>query len=79
MANGAVAASFATGDMIFDPFDYICAMSRYITLQPGDVVWLGTDGPAAIVPGQVVEITIDGLGTLANPVTEETPSKEEGP
>jgi len=54
-------------------------MSRYITLQPGDVVWLGTDGPAAIVPGQVVEITIDGLGTLANPVTEETSSVEETP
>ena len=77
--GGAVTASFATGDMIFDPFDYICAMSRYITLQPGDVVWLGTDGPAAMVSGQVVEITIDGLGTLANPVTEETSSAEETP
>ncbi len=77
--DGTVAASFATGDMLFDPFDFISAMSRYITLRPGDVVWLGTDEPAAIVPGQVVEITIDGLGTLANPVTEETLPKEEGP
>jgi 2-keto-4-pentenoate hydratase/2-oxohepta-3-ene-1,7-dioic acid hydratase in catechol pathway len=69
--DGTVAASFPTGDMLFDPFDFIAAMSRYITLRPGDVVWMGTDGPAAIVPGQVVEITIGGLGTLSNPVTEE--------
>jgi 2-keto-4-pentenoate hydratase/2-oxohepta-3-ene-1,7-dioic acid hydratase in catechol pathway len=70
--DGEVKASFPTGGMVFDPYDFICAMSRYITLRPGDVVWLGTDETAAMIPGQVVEITIDGLGTLANPVTEET-------
>lgn len=69
--DGVVAASFPTGDMIFDPFDYICAISRYITLRPGDVVWMGTDETAEVVPGQAVEITIDGIGTLANPVIEE--------
>ena len=70
--DGAVAASFATGGMLFDPFDFISATSRYITLSPGDVLWMGTDETATIVPGQVVEITIDGLGTLTNPVTQET-------
>jgi 2-keto-4-pentenoate hydratase/2-oxohepta-3-ene-1,7-dioic acid hydratase in catechol pathway len=74
--DGTVAASFPTGDMLFDPFDFICAMSRYITLRPGDVVWMGTDETAAIVPGQLVEISIDGLGTLANPVIEEKESCE---
>jgi 2-keto-4-pentenoate hydratase/2-oxohepta-3-ene-1,7-dioic acid hydratase in catechol pathway len=69
--DGTVAASFPTGDMLFDPFDFISAMSRYITLRPGDVVWMGTDETASVVPGQAVEITIDGLGTLANPVIEE--------
>jgi 2-keto-4-pentenoate hydratase/2-oxohepta-3-ene-1,7-dioic acid hydratase in catechol pathway len=69
--DGEVKASFPTGDMLFDPYDFICAMSRYITLRPGDVVWLGTDETATIVPGQTVEISISGLGTLANPVTEE--------
>ena len=34
-------------------------------------MWLGTDETATIVPGQTVEISIGGLGTLANPVTEE--------
>jgi 2-keto-4-pentenoate hydratase/2-oxohepta-3-ene-1,7-dioic acid hydratase in catechol pathway len=71
--DGTVAAAFPTGDMLFDPFDFISAMSRYITLRPGDVVWMGTDETAAIVPGQVVEVSIDGLGTLANPVIEEKP------
>jgi 2-keto-4-pentenoate hydratase/2-oxohepta-3-ene-1,7-dioic acid hydratase in catechol pathway len=70
--DGEVKASFPTGDMLFGPYDYISAISRYITLSPGDVVWLGTDETASVVPGQVVDITIDGIGTLANPVTEET-------
>jgi 2-keto-4-pentenoate hydratase/2-oxohepta-3-ene-1,7-dioic acid hydratase in catechol pathway len=69
--DGEVKASFPTGDMLFDPYDFITAMSRYITLSPGDVVWMGTDETAAVLPGQVVEISIDGLGTLANPVIEE--------
>jgi 2-keto-4-pentenoate hydratase/2-oxohepta-3-ene-1,7-dioic acid hydratase in catechol pathway len=69
--DGAVKASFPTGDMLFDPFEYISAMSRYITLIPGDVVWMGTDETATVLPGQVVEITIDGIGTLSNPVIQE--------
>ena len=70
--DGEVQASFPTGDMLFGPYDYISAISRYITLSPGDVLWLGTDETATVVPGQVVEITIDGIGTLANPVVAET-------
>jgi 2-keto-4-pentenoate hydratase/2-oxohepta-3-ene-1,7-dioic acid hydratase in catechol pathway len=66
-----VQASFPTGDMLFGPYEYISAISRYITLSPGDVLWLGTDETATVVPGQVVEITIDGIGTLTNPVVEE--------
>jgi len=69
--DGEVKASFATGDMLFGPYEYIAAISRYITLSQGDVLWLGTDETATVVPGQVVEITIDGIGTLANPVIEE--------
>ncbi len=72
--DGEVKASFPTGEMLFGPYEYISAISRYITLSPGDVVWLGTDETATVLPGQVVEISIDGLGTLANPVTQETAS-----
>jgi 2-keto-4-pentenoate hydratase/2-oxohepta-3-ene-1,7-dioic acid hydratase in catechol pathway len=75
--DGEVKASFPTGDMLFGPYEYIAAMSRYITLSPGDVVWMGTDETATVLPGQVVEITIDGIGTLANPVTQEGRAPEE--
>jgi 2-keto-4-pentenoate hydratase/2-oxohepta-3-ene-1,7-dioic acid hydratase in catechol pathway len=69
--DGELKASFPTGDMLFGPYEYISAISRYITLSPGDVLWLGTDETATVAPGQVVEISIGGIGTLANPVIEE--------
>ena len=42
--DGKTGVEFATGDMIFDPYDYITEIARYITLHPGDVIWMGTDG-----------------------------------
>jgi len=69
--DGEVKASFPTGSMLFSPYEYISAMSRYITLSPGDVVWLGTDETATVLPGQVVSVTIDGIGTLTNPALQE--------
>jgi 2-keto-4-pentenoate hydratase/2-oxohepta-3-ene-1,7-dioic acid hydratase in catechol pathway len=69
--DGEARVSFPTGDMLFDPFEYISAMSRYITLIPGDVVWMGADETATVLPGSTVEITIDGIGTLSNPVIQE--------
>ena len=74
--DGVVQASFATGDLLFGPYAFISAISRYITMSPGDVLWLGTDETAAIVPGQEVSITIDGLGTLTNPVFQEHRTEE---
>jgi 2-keto-4-pentenoate hydratase/2-oxohepta-3-ene-1,7-dioic acid hydratase in catechol pathway len=69
--DGTPRASFATGDMLFDPLDYICAIAQYITLSPGDVLWMGTDLTVEVLPGQRVEVSITGLGTLTNPVIEE--------
>ena len=66
--DGDERARFRTGDMIFDPWDYLVETSRYITLHPGDVLWMGTDANVQIEPGQTVEITVSGIGTLANPV-----------
>ena len=75
--DGTVQASFPTGDLLFGPYAYISAISRYITLSPGDVLWLGTDETATVLPGQVVDITIDGVGTLTNPVIAEPKNLEE--
>jgi 2-keto-4-pentenoate hydratase/2-oxohepta-3-ene-1,7-dioic acid hydratase in catechol pathway len=47
-------------------------MSKYLTLHPGDVIWLGTDGTSPnIKHGDVVEIEITGLGTLRSPFVRE--------
>lgn len=67
--NGEEVDRFATGDMIHDVETYIEEISKYCTLYPGDVVWMGTDGsPRNMKPGDVCEIEISGIGTLRNPV-----------
>ena len=74
--DGEASSSFATGEMIFDPFDYIAAISRYITMQPGDVLWMGADGTVEMQVGSTVEISITGIGTLRNRVVAEHLTQE---
>ncbi|MBR7828409.1 fumarylacetoacetate hydrolase family protein [Actinospica sp. MGRD01-02] len=70
--DGDKLAEFPTGGMLFDPYDYICAISRYITLRAGDVIWMGTDAMVEMPVGHTLGIEITGIGSLANPVTEES-------
>src|SRR5918996_5231546 len=54
---------------IFGVREYISRMSQYLTLYPGDVIWMGTDGaPENMKDGDVVDIEVEGIGTLSNPV-----------
>ena len=70
--NGRVVSRFSTGTMIFDTATYISEITRYITLYPGDVLWMGTEGATEnMVPGDVIEIEIEGIGTLRNRVVAE--------
>ncbi|MFK0288393.1 fumarylacetoacetate hydrolase family protein [Streptomyces sp. NPDC090499] len=66
--NGEVRAAFPTGDMVFDPYDYIVEITRHITLHPGDVLWMGAESTCQIDPGDTVEVAISGIGVLSNPV-----------
>ncbi len=67
--NGRETIDFATNSMIFGVVDYLVEITKYITLHPGDLLWMGTEGEAEnLVPGDVVEIDITGIGTLRNPV-----------
>jgi 2-keto-4-pentenoate hydratase/2-oxohepta-3-ene-1,7-dioic acid hydratase in catechol pathway len=67
--NGQVKCAFNTNEMIHGVVDYLVAMSRYLTLHPGDVIWMGTDGPTENVRhGDLVEVEIDQIGVLRNPV-----------
>ena len=59
-----------TSQLLFDVPTLISYISRVMTLLPGDVVLTGTpSGVGPIRPGQRVECSIEGLGTLANSVT----------
>ena len=48
----------------------IAFLSKWFALEPGDVIATGTpSGIGPLVPGDVVEATVEGVGTLRNPVT----------
>ena len=67
--NGRQAIEFPTNRMIFGVVDYLVEITKYITLQPGDMMWMGTEGHAdPIAAGDTVDIEITGIGTLSNPV-----------
>ncbi len=65
--NGRQVSHFRTNDMIFGVEITISTISRYITLHPGDMIWMGTDDPTLdMVAGDTVEVEISGLGVLRN-------------
>ena len=62
----------STSDLLFGVAALVAYLSSAITLQPGDVIITGTpSGVGPIVPGDTVDIWIDGIGTLTNPVVAE--------
>jgi 2-keto-4-pentenoate hydratase/2-oxohepta-3-ene-1,7-dioic acid hydratase in catechol pathway len=70
--NGKIVHSFPTGNMLFSAAEVISDVSRYNTLSPRDVVWLGTDEvPHSVKPGDLIEIEITGIGVLRNRVVAE--------
>ncbi len=67
--NGQVRQSSNTRHLIFDLPFLIEFISGVMTLFPGDVIITGTPaGVGPIVPGDTVEVIIEGIGTLTNPV-----------
>jgi 2-keto-4-pentenoate hydratase/2-oxohepta-3-ene-1,7-dioic acid hydratase in catechol pathway len=67
--NGDVVQSQMLSDLIFDAPTMVSFASRYVTLLPGDVIYTGTPGKTkAMKPGDVVEVEIEGIGTLRNRV-----------
>ena len=70
--NGKEDIVFKTNDMIFGIAHYIAAMTQNLTLYPGDVIWMGTDGSSPdLVDGDVVEVELTGIGVLRNPFVRE--------
>jgi len=77
--NGALMQSANTCDMIFGVAETVELLSACMTLEAGDVLVMGTPGgvgaarkpPVWMKPGDVVDVTIEGIGTLSNPIVAE--------
>jgi 2-keto-4-pentenoate hydratase/2-oxohepta-3-ene-1,7-dioic acid hydratase in catechol pathway len=70
--NGEMRQMASTRDMVFSVRQLIAFISSVMTLEPGDLLLTGTPaGVGLLLPGDVVEVTIEGLGTLRNPVAAE--------
>jgi 2-keto-4-pentenoate hydratase/2-oxohepta-3-ene-1,7-dioic acid hydratase in catechol pathway len=76
VVNGDLRQEAPISALIFDVGSLIATLSEVMTLEPGDVIATGTglgvgigfDPPRYLASGDVVEISIDGIGTLRNPV-----------
>jgi 2-keto-4-pentenoate hydratase/2-oxohepta-3-ene-1,7-dioic acid hydratase in catechol pathway len=69
--NGEVRQSENSADLIFNMHNMVSYISRYFTLEPGDLIWSGTMGSTrAMEPGDVYEVEIEGIGILRNQVVQ---------
>ncbi|WP_432450215.1 fumarylacetoacetate hydrolase family protein [Aliiroseovarius marinus] len=77
--NGELRQDDTLDRMMFPIREEIAYISTFMTLQPGDVIVTGTptgagarfDPPRYLVPGDVVEVSVEGIGTLTNTVEDE--------
>ncbi len=69
LVDGDLRQSAFTSEMVLGPGELVSYVSSIMTLLPGDVILTGTsDGGDDVYPGEVMEVRIDGIGALANPV-----------
>ncbi len=74
--NGKERQNYPVSDMFFPPHKLVAMVSRDMTLMPGDVIACGTSlGAGAMTEAEnIVDIVIDGVGTLSNPFNQVLPS-----
>lgn len=80
--NGEVRQKDRTSRMLFPFAELVAYISTFTTLEVGDIIITGTptgagarqNPPTWLVPGDVVEIRADGIGSLSNPVADEQPA-----
>jgi 2-keto-4-pentenoate hydratase/2-oxohepta-3-ene-1,7-dioic acid hydratase in catechol pathway len=76
--NGQLKQNATTGQMIFPVAAVVAFLSQFVTLEPGDIISTGTPsgvGHASgqyLKPGDMIEASIEGIGTLVNPVVAPT-------
>ncbi|HEY5437847.1 MAG TPA: fumarylacetoacetate hydrolase family protein [Acidimicrobiales bacterium] len=85
--NGTVMQDARTSDMIVSVARAVEYFSSFTTLRPGDVIASGTPGgvgfartpPVWLLPGDLIEVTIEGIGTISNHVVDEQGAPENWP
>ncbi|MGH2527636.1 MAG: fumarylacetoacetate hydrolase family protein [Actinomycetota bacterium] len=71
LVNGDVRQNGTTDEMVWDMHYLVADIARTITLMPGDVILSGTPANSRPVqPGDVVDVEVEGLGTLRNTIVE---------
>ncbi len=69
--NGEVRQSERSADLLFDVSYIVSYVSRYVTLEPGDLIFTGTPGSTrAMSLGDVVEVEVEGVGVLRNTIVQ---------
>lgn len=74
--NGVIKQDSRTSDLLFGVGDIVSYISTILTLEPGDLVFTGTPGgvgqsrpvPEYLTPGDVLETSVEGIGTLRNEI-----------
>lgn len=74
--NGEVVQSASTSDLVFDVASLVATLSKFMTLEPGDIIVTGTPSGVGLSrdpqlwmrPGDICEVEVEGLGLLRNPV-----------
>ncbi|WP_024367083.1 fumarylacetoacetate hydrolase family protein [Arthrobacter sp. TB 26] len=74
--NGVAEQQGSTSELIFSPVELIRYISQFLTLEPGDLIATGTPGgvgfirkpPRFLADGDLLETTIEGIGTLSNTI-----------
>jgi acylpyruvate hydrolase len=77
--NGEVMQDSNTSDMIFSTANIIATLSEFMTLEPGDIIATGTPSgvaharkpPTWMKAGDTVEVELEGIGVLSNPIVDE--------
>ena len=85
--NGQIMQSASTADMIVSVARAVEYFSSFTTLRPGDVIATGTPGgvgfartpPVWLLPGDTIEVTVEGIGTITNQVVAEEGAPAEWP
>ncbi|WP_211362136.1 fumarylacetoacetate hydrolase family protein [Pseudonocardia cypriaca] len=80
--NGTVVQDSSTAEMVFGVAELVAYLSQAMTLEPGDLIATGTPAgvgfkrnpPVLLRAGDVVEVEIDEVGLLSNPVAAPTPA-----